>query len=331
MRLTETRTLQGGVCIRWYVGRLPHDRAHRLCEPGIPKIPTKLFQESIARWLNAHISDDMASDEGTGEVVEAVAYSKRDGVVCGKFPIDELIRDYFPSCKVSWFVEEGERVSEGNGILSLTGPSASVLSCERVLLNILGRMSGIATLTSEWVSTAEGIRIACTRKTAWGLMDKWAVHVGGGLTHRLSREDALMIKENDLAIIEPNGDSQSCIPSVIASIDFDSNAKFTVLEVQDSAQAISAVTAWSEIQKIRNGIERIVILLDNMGPMECGKADEELRKIGLREWCILEGSGGVRRVDLQTWVDISGVDVISSSEVNMGSQQLDISMLIGDV
>ena len=64
-------------------------------------------------------------------------------------------------------------------------------------------MSGIATNTASWVSQAGSMGVACTRKTDWGLLDKWAVHVGGGLTHRLSRADALMIKENDLAALAP--------------------------------------------------------------------------------------------------------------------------------
>jgi nicotinate-nucleotide pyrophosphorylase (carboxylating) len=161
-------------------------------------------------------------------------------------------------------------------------------------------------------------------------MDKWAVHIGGGLTHRLSRSDALMIKENDLSVIAMGGDPESSIPFAISSIDFDSNAMFTVIEVQDSGQAILAASAWSESQKTRNGLEPLVILLDNMGPTACGRADRELRKLELREWCILEGSGGVSRGDLPVWASMSGVDVISSSEVNMGSSPLDFSMLIGD-
>ena len=309
---------------------LPHDRSHLLIESGVTEMPTELFQRSINRWLNAHLSDDLASDEGTGDIVESVVYSKSTGVVCGKYPIGILIGDFFPTCEIHWFVEEGERVADGNRVLSLTGPSASVLSCERTLLNILGRMSGIATLTSEWVKEAGGIGIACTRKTAWGLMDKWAVHIGGGLTHRLSRSDALMIKENDLSVIAPDGDPESSIPFAISSIDLDSNARFTVIEVQDSGQAILAASAWSENQKTRNGLEPLVILLDNMGPTACGRTDRDLRKLELREWCILEGSGGVNRGDLPAWASISGVDVISSSEVNMGCSPLDFSMLIGD-
>lgn len=310
---------------------LPHDRSHLLSELGNPEVPTKLFEASINRWLDAHLSDDSVYDEEGGEIIEAIVFSKGTGIVCGKIPIDILISGFFPSCNIRWFVGEREAVSDGNRILSLAGPSESVLSCERVLLNVLGRMSGIATLTSEWVKEAGGIEIACTRKTAWGLMDKWAVHIGGGLTHRLSRGDALMIKENDLSVFVQKGNSESSISSVIADVDLEANAMFTVIEVQDSNQAILAASTWSESQKLRNGLERIVILLDNMGPSECRRTSEELKKLGLREWCILEGSGGVKRGDLPVWASISGVDVISSSEVNMASRPLDLSMLVGGI
>jgi nicotinate-nucleotide pyrophosphorylase (carboxylating) len=277
------------------------------------------------------LSDDLASDEGSGDIVESMTYSKAGGVVCGKVPIDVLIEDFFPSCNINWFVEDGERISIGDKILSLSGPSASVLSCERVLLNILGRLSGIATLTSEWVREADGIGVACTRKTSWGLLDKWAVHIGGGLTHRLSRSDALMIKENDLGVISPESEPENSIPTAISSINLEANAKFTVIEVQDASQAILAARAWSQSQKTRNGSEPIVILLDNMGPSACGSTGESLKSLGLREWCILEGSGGVKREDLPSWKAVSGVDVVSSSEVNMNSGTFDFSMLIGGV
>ena len=138
-----------------------------------------------------------------------------------------------------------------------------------------------------------------------------------------------MIKENDMVASNPGVDPLGSIPSAISSIELEADALFAVIEVQDSAQAIIAARAWSESQKTRNGTEPIVVLLDNMGPSECCSADEELKRLGLREWCILEGSGGVKREELPTWASVSGVDVVSSSELNMNSGILDFSMLIG--
>ena len=131
-----------------------------------------------------------------------------------------------------------------------------------------------------------------------------------------------------MRIIDSKRDTGSVISSAISSIDFEKSAAFVVIEVQDSAQAISAAESWSENQKIRGGNERIVILLDNMGPQKCRSAEALLRESELRDWCILEGSGGVTLDRLHTWIESSMVDVISSSSVNMGVPSLDLSMLI---
>ena len=274
------------------------------------------------------LEDDLAEDNGFGENVVGKVFSRNRGVIAGRYAVERMIGKEFRSCSVSWHIGEGQMVGSGDQILSIEGPSEAVLKCERVLLNIVSRMSGIATETAEWLIASGGFPVACTRKTEWGLLDKWAVHVGGGLTHRLSRGDALMIKENDLGVISTDSGSGDSIPTAISSIDLEANAEFTVIEVQGPDEAIIAARTWSESQIARNGTEPIVILLDNMGPFACGSTEEVLKSLSLREWCILEGSGGIKREDLPSWAESSGVDVLSSSEVNMNSGTLDFSMLI---
>ena len=213
-------------------------------------------------------------------------------------------------------------------MLKISGPAVQVLRCERIMLNILGRMSGIATNTASWVSQAGNIGVACTRKTDWGLLDKWAVHVGGGLTHRLSRADALMIKENDLAALAPGIDEEDvAVATAVSLIDMDSDAEFTVIEVRDSIQAVAAVKAWDLLQIERSGCEKIVLLLDNMGPSGCAEVHRILMQENLRAWCILEGSGGVVLEELGQWTE-SGVDLVSTSALNRGVSPLDLSMKV---
>jgi len=210
----------------------------------------------------------------------------------------------------------------------MSGPAVQVLRCERIMLNILGRMSGIATNTASWVSQAGSMGVACTRKTDWGLLDKWAVHVGGGLTHRLSRADALMIKENDLAALAPGIDEEDvAVAAAVSLIDMESDAEFTVIEVRDSRQAIAAIKAWDSLQVERSGCDKIVLLLDNMGPKGCAEVHQILMQENLRAWCVLEGSGGVVHEDLEQWID-SGVDLISTSALNRGMSPLDLSMKV---
>ncbi len=274
------------------------------------------------------IADEHGGGESSEENIVGEIRAKSNGIIAGTSVADRLVVQYFPDCTVTWNVTEGEGVQSGEQVLKISGPAVQVLRCERIMLNILGRMSGIATNTASWVSRAGNIGVACTRKTDWGLLDKWAVHVGGGLTHRLSRADALMIKENDLAALAPGIDEEDvAVATAVSLIDMDSDAEFTVIEVRDSSQAVAAVKAWDSLQIERSGCEKIVLLLDNMGPIGCAEVHRILMQENLRAWCILEGSGGVVLEELGQWTE-SGVDLVSTSALNRGVSPLDLSMKV---
>ena len=274
------------------------------------------------------IADEHGGGESSEENIVGEIRAKSNGIIAGTSVADRLVVQYFPDCTVTWYVTEGEGVQSGEQVLKISGPAVQVLRCERIMLNILGRMSGIATNTASWVSQAGNIGVACTRKTDWGLLDKWAVHVGGGLTHRLSRADALMIKENDLAALAPGIDEEDvAVATAVSFIDMDSDAEFTVIEVRDSSQAVAAVKAWDSLQIERSGCEKIVLLLDNMGPSGCAEVHRILMQENLRAWCILEGSGGVVLEELGQWTE-SGVDLVSTSALNRGVSPLDLSMKV---
>ena len=274
------------------------------------------------------IADEHGGGESSEENILGEIRAKANGIIAGTSVADRLVVQYFPDCTVTWNVTEGEGVQSGEQVLKISGPAVQVLQCERIMLNILGRMSGIATNTASWVSQAGNIGVACTRKTDWGLLDKWAVHVGGGLTHRLSRADALMIKENDLAALAPRIDEEDvAVATAVSLIDMDSDAEFTVIEVRDSSQAVAAVKAWDSLQIERSGCEKIVLLLDNMGPIGCAEVHRILMQENLRAWCILEGSGGVVLEELGQWTE-SGVDLVSTSALNRGVSPLDLSMKV---
>ena len=274
------------------------------------------------------IADEHGGGESSEENILGEIRAKANGIIAGTSVADRLVAQYFPDCTVTWNVTEGEGVQSGEQVLKISGPAVQVLRCERIMLNILGRMSGIATNTASWVSQAGNIGVACTRKTDWGLLDKWAVHVGGGLTHRLSRADALMIKEHDLAALAPGIDEEDvAVATAVSLIDMDSDAEFTVIEVRDSSQAVAAVKAWDSLQIERSGCEKIVLLLDNMGPIGCAEVHRILMQENLRAWCILEGSGGVVLEELGQWTE-SGVDLVSTSALNRGVSPLDLSMKV---
>ena len=304
---------------------LPHDRSRLLVDDIVP---SEIFSQSMDRWIETMLADDVSEEGGTNNFVRAKLISKQKGVICGQIVINRMLDKHAPNCSYDWKVSEGGIVKERDHILQISGFSSEILKVERVMLNLLGRLSGISTTTSEWVSDSNGLQLACTRKTEWGISDKWAVHIGGGLTHRLFRSDALMLKENDFAsAIESGEDQNDSIKKLISEINLEKNSKFTVKEVQNIDEAILAAQTWSEKQRENSTTDSVVLLLDNMGPMNARIVVTELEKLDLRKWCILEGSGGITKDSISEWSS-SGVDLISTSAMNRGVKALDISLII---
>ena len=320
------RTIQGGAATRRGVAKLPHDRSDLLWSGGEP---TTLFLDSIDRWVDAMVADEHGGGTGPDRLVEASIIGKAVGLLCGKPIADRLLERHFPECSAGWSINEGGSVREGDTVVVIHGPADDILKLERVLLNLLGRLSGIATNTAKWAAAAQPILVAATRKTEWGLLDKWAVLSGGGLTHRLDRSDALMLKENDFAAMTKGDENDiGAIQRVVSSIDMAEHAGFTVVEVQSAEQSVAAAAAWDSLQNTRGGNEKLVLLLDNMGAAGASDVQRALSKADLRRCCILEGSGGIFLESLGDWSE-SGVDLVSSSALNRGITPLDMSMLIG--
>ena len=304
---------------------LPHDRSRLLVDD---RVPSEIFSQSMDRWIETMLADDVSEEGGTNNFVRGKLIAKEKGVICGQIVVNRMLEKHAPNCSYDWKVSEGELVKEREHILQISGASSEILKVERVMLNLLGRLSGISTTTSEWVSDSNDLQLACTRKTEWGILDKWAVHIGGGLTHRLFRSDALMLKENDFAsAIESGEDQNDSIKKLISEIDLEKNSKFTVIEVQNINEAILAAQTWSEKQRENSTTDSVVLLLDNMGPMNARIVVTELEKLDLRKWCILEGSGGITKDSISEWSS-SGVDLISTSAMNRGVKPLDISLII---
>ena len=306
---------------------LPHDRGHLLwtAEDGV----SRMLLSSMDRWVSAILADDDIDSPffGSSESIDATILAKGDGIIAGTAMVDHLIQIWAPSVQINWRASDGKKVSNGEEIANLTGCRETVLLIERSVLNILGHLSGIATETKKWASKAAK-QIACTRKTTWGLLDKWAVHLGGGLTHRLTRKDALMIKENDLASMGSFGDSNDKkIAELITSLDLTQLQSFIEIEVRTEKEAITAAAIWQQTHE--NVETKPVIMLDNFGPERCKDMVIQLEDMGLRNTVFLEASGNITFDTLDEWFEC-GVDVISTSAINRGVKPLDISMIIGD-
>ncbi len=135
-----------------------------------------------------------------------------------------------------------------------------------------------------------------------------------------------MIKDSEVLSSRVGDETEDeALARLVLEIDMDTNSSFTVIEVRDIEQALTVVSIWKSIQTEREGSERVVILLDNMGPVLSSMVSRRLEEEGLREWCILEGSGGISLEEVKEWC-ACGVDLISTSSINRGVSPLDLSM-----
>ncbi len=268
----------------------------------------------------------LAEDVGYGDITtdalvdagleaEAVVVCKEAAVVAG---LEEaLILLKLVGCEGTPEAKDGNRVGSGTRILLARGPARSLLTVERTLLNLLSHMSGVANATADLVAVAkkEGkgrVRIACTRKTLPGLryFEKKAVELGGGDAHRLRLDDAVLIKDNHLAL---TGSLSESVRRARSKVSF---TKKIEVEVTEPRQAVEAAEAGTDI-----------ILLDNMKPDMIKKAVALLNEKGLRGRVMLEASGGIRRENLASYVK-TGVDVISVGAITHSAKSIDMSMEI---
>ena len=290
--------------------------------------PSRKLMASIDRWVGSLVGDDgidMPLSSGS-PAVEATVFAREDGLVVGCAVIDYMLQIWAPSVRVNWFAGDGKRVSSGDEIALLSGDRDSVLAIERSMLNVLGQLSGIATETKRWSAIAPR-QIASTRKTIWGMLDKWAVHLGGGLTHRLSKDDATMVKENDLAtMLTEHEHHEQRLATYLQQVDMSDIGAFLEVEVRTEKEALVAAMVWAQ-RRGDEKVDRLVIMLDNFSPEQCKSISEQMNDQGVREHVVLEASGGITFKDLKSWHEC-GLDVVSTSAINRGVKPLDVSMLV---
>ena len=281
--------------------------------------------------LNRSILEDairsfLAEDLGFGDITSNVLVdSKRKGegrVVCGENAViagieEALVLLELTGCQGTTRAHDGDRVKAGTMILSALGPARALLGAERTLLNMLAHMSGVATATADLVSIANKesrgkIRIACTRKTLPGLryFEKRAVELGGGDTHRLRLDDAVLIKNNHLEL------GGSITESVRKAKEKASFTKKVEVEVTTPYQAVEAAHANADI-----------ILLDNMTAKEVERSVALLKAKNLRNRVLVEASGGIRKENLASYSK-TGVDVISIGAITHSAPAIDMNLEI---
>jgi len=282
-------------------------------------IPRKILEGKLAEML--------AEDVGQGDITtslivlgestsEAQVIARETGVAAGIEEAKILLESL--GLKVEDLIEDGEEIKTKRTIMKISGDTRMILSVERTILNLLSRMSGIATTTRQLTEKLQAIKlktkIAATRKTAPGLLyfDKKAVRIGGGDTHRLHLDDMILVKDNHIVVA---GGVEKAVKQVKQEVSF---SKKIEVEVSAGADVLKAAEAGADI-----------IMLDNFSPEQIEDAITSLKKAGFFGRILLEASGGITAENLLDFA--SKVDIVSMGELTHSAKALDISLEITKV
>jgi len=263
-----------------------------------------------AEELDAFLEEDLGDDDDSNGIVPAVEafgriVCKEAGVVAGLEEAGAIFTHLGPAVGSNFI--DGQPVKKGDIVLEARGSARDLMRGERLALNFIGRLSGIATLTAKCTSLAPGVRIAATRKTTPGFrkFEKKAVKLGGGDTHRYDLSSAVMIKDNQIRIMGLDG----AIKEAKRVASFTKKIEVEVESLEDGEKAA------------RLGAD--IIMFDNMKPAMIKKGVKLVKSID--EHILLEASGGINLSNISAYAK-TGVDVISLGALTRDAHWLDFSM-----
>ena len=269
---------------------------------------------NIKKELLRFISEDIQGGDITSVLlpkkkIKAKIISRQEGVLAGVKFAGDIFR--LKGCSVKIIKKDGAKLKSNQMILQISGNAGTVLSCERTALNLLSRMSGIATQTNFLVSKIRKIntkiKLYSTRKTAPGLrfFDKEAIMIGGGHKHRMSLNDMVMIKDNHLLVT-------NSMEGIIKNAR--KRHKHVEVEVENQRDAVLAANSGATIA-----------MLDNFSPVQIKKTITALQKKKLRNKVKLEASGGINSKNITAYAK-TGVDMISVGSITNSVKGLDLSL-----
>jgi nicotinate-nucleotide pyrophosphorylase (carboxylating) len=270
------------------------------------------IEEAVARALDEDLgrAGDVTSIATIPETTPARAMlvARQAGVIAGLPLAVATFQKLSPDIDIQAHVRDGAAVAKGVQLLTISGPARAMLAGERTALNFVGRLSGIATLTADYVRRTAGtkLRICCTRKTTPGLraLEKYAVRCGGGFNHRFGLDDAILIKDNHVAVaggVRPVLERARSRVGHLVKVEIEVDTLAQLREVLDTGMAD-------------------VVLLDNMDDADLTKA----AKLAQGR-VVLEASGGVT-VDSIAQIAMTGVDYVSSGALTHSAPNFDVAI-----
>lgn len=274
-------------------------------------LPPHIIDETVARALKEDLGDagDITSNSTVpaAATAKAVIAARAPGVIAGVDLARAAFRQVDPIVSVSVKNGDSARVQKGDAVLQIEGPARTILTAERVALNFMGHLSGIATETAALVEAVKGTNasIVCTRKTTPCLraIEKYAVRCGGGRNHRFGLYDAVMIKDNHIA----------ASGSIAGAVKTARTALGHTVKIEVEADRLDQVE-----EALKAGAD--IIMLDNMS------IDEMKRAVNLvSASAVLEASGNVT-VETVRAIAETGIDIISSGWITHSAPSLDLGL-----
>ncbi len=279
----------------------------------------KLSPETISNIVSMALTEDSPSGDLTSQAlipaaarVTAHLAAREDGVLCGEDFFRAAMNLVGPGITTECLVHDGERFNKGSILATVSGPAQPILRAERVALNFVQRLSGIATLTAGYVAETSGTkaRIVDTRKTTPGLrlIERYAVRCGGGHNHRFSLSDAVMVKDNHLAILAAHSGTNvtEALKAMRTSLPHTTHIEVEV----DRLDQIDAVLA--------AGVD--TILLDNFTTEQLHQGVQHIAGRAL-----VEASGGITLARIRE-IASTGVDIISIGALTQNVRSLDLGL-----
>jgi len=263
------------------------------------------FQEDLGDGDHSTLATIGENQSGRAQLI-----FKEKGISAGIFLAKEIYKRYDADIKLDIKINDGEQVNPGDVGFVVTGKIRSILSTERIVLNCLQRLSGIATSTNDLVKLIEGtnVRLLDTRKTTpgWRVLEKWAVKIGGGTNHRFGLYDMIMLKDNHV-------DYAGGITPAVRSVRDYLSANHKNLKIEIETRNLGEVK-----EALDNHVD--IVLLDNMTPDEMKEAVKMIDHKAQSE-----ASGGINRETLRAYAE-TGVDFISMGALTHSIKSLDISL-----
>lgn len=298
------------------------------------------YRRAVQRLTEALVQDDLAGGDLTSIVmgvergrVSATVLAREAGVVAGLEEFCLLYRGH--GVEVTPEMRDGDVVRPHDQVLRLEGDQGTLLALERVGLNLLQRMSGIASasrcLRERVLQCGSATRVVGTRKTPWGLLDKRALHLGKVGTHRLHLGEAILIKNNHLSLL--GGTEEEAVTRAIAKAwSRRGESAFIEVEVRTLLGARAAALAFREAQEEAQetataGEYPCILMLDNRKPGEVVAILEMLHRERLWDYTLVEASGRISESNIEEYA-AAGVDAISMGSLTHSVRALDLSQRI---